>query len=62
MLIRRFVMRVPLRTTIDEGLLDFMRFKALELKVDMNDILESLIDKYRNGEVQIKVSRKRGEK
>jgi len=55
-------MRVPLRTTIDEVLLDFLRFKALELKVDMNDILEQLVEKYKSGELHIDVKRKRGEK
>ena len=56
------MMRTPLRTTINEELLDFMRFKALELKVDMNDILEQLIEKYQAGEVQIEAKRRRGEK
>jgi len=56
------MIRAPLRTTLDEDLLNFLRFKALELKVDMNDILESLVEKYRNGEVQIETKRKRGEK
>ena len=55
-------MRVPLRTTFDEELLDFLRFKALELKVDMNDILEVLAEKYKNDEIQIEVKRKRREK
>ena len=55
-------MRVPLRTTFDENLLDFLRFKALELKVDMNDVLEALVEKYKNNEIQIEVKRKRGEK
>ena len=55
-------MRLPLRTTIDEDLLDYMRFKALELKVDMNDILEQLIIKYKAGEIQLDVKRKRGER
>ena len=56
------MIRAPLRTTLDEDLLNFLRFKALELRVDMNDILESLVEKYRNGEVQIEPKRKRGEK
>jgi len=56
------MIRAPLRTTLDEDLLNFLRFKAIELKVDMNDILESLVEKYRNGEVQIETKRKRGEK
>ena len=41
-------MRIPLRTTLDEELLNFLRYKALELKVDMNDILEALAEKYKN--------------
>ena len=55
-------MRVPLRTTFNSELLDFLRFKALELKVDMNDILEELTMKYKHGDVDIAVKRKRGEK
>ena len=55
-------MRVPLRTTFDEDLLNFLRFKAIELKVDMNDILEALAEKYKSNKVQINVTRKRREK
>ena len=55
-------MRIPLRTTMDEELLNFLRYKALELKVDMNDILEALAEKYKNKEIHITVKRKRTEK
>jgi hypothetical protein len=55
-------MRVPLRTTIDENLLEFLKYKAIELKVDMNDIIETLTEMYKDNEVQITVIRKRGVK
>jgi len=46
-------MRVGFKTTIDEDLLSRLKIKAIQEKVNANDILESLIAKYLNGEIQI---------
>ena len=37
------MMRVLLNSTIDEGLLNYLRLKALELRVDTYDFSEVLI-------------------
>lgn len=51
-------MRVGYRTTLEENLISAVKIKAIELKVDANDILEELIRKYLSGETQINVKRK----
>ena len=55
-------MRVPMRTTLEEELLNYLRVKAIELKVDMNDILEALAEMYKNNEIHVEVKRRRGRK
>lgn len=51
-------MRVGYRTTLEEDLISAIKIRAIELKVDANDILEELIRKYLNGELQIEIKRK----
>ena len=51
-------MRVGYRTTLEEDLISAVKIKAIELKVNANDILEELIKKYLDGEIQIEVKRK----
>ena len=50
-------LRVGFRTTIDEDLLSKIKIKAIQEKVDVNDILEDLIRKYLNDEIQIKINK-----
>ncbi len=50
-------MRKGFRTTLDEDLLSQLKIKAIQKNVDVNDILEKLIAKYLNGEIQIEVKK-----
>jgi hypothetical protein len=54
---RRCDMRKGFRTTLDEDLLSQLKIKAIQKNVDVNDILEKLIAKYLNGEIQIEVKK-----
>ena len=51
-------MRIGFKTTIEENLIKQLKIKAIENKVDANDILELLIDKYLKGEVELKLNSK----
>ena len=46
-------MRIGFRTTIEEDLLSQIKIKAIEEKLNVNDILEQLIEKYLKGEIVI---------
>lgn len=46
-------MRKGFKTTLDEDLISQLKIKAIQEKVDVNDILEKLIVKYLNGEIEI---------
>lgn len=46
-------MRIGFRTTIEETLLSQIKIKAIEEKLNVNDILEKLIEKYLKGEIAI---------
>lgn len=48
-------MRIGFKTTIDEDLLSVLKVKAIQEKVNVNDILEKLIAKYLNNEIQIQL-------
>ena len=46
-------MRIGFKTTIEETLLSQIKIKAIEEKLNVNDILEKLIEKYLKGEIVI---------
>lgn len=48
-------MRKGFKTTLDEDLLSQLKIKAIQENVNVNDILELLIAKYLNGEIQIDI-------
>ena len=48
-------MRIGFKTTIEEDLISELKIKAIKEKVDVNDILEKLIAKYLNNEIQIEI-------
>jgi len=48
-------MRIGFKTTIEEDLISELKIKAIKEKVDVNDILEKLIAKYLNHEIQIEI-------
>ena len=50
-------MRVGFKTTIDEDLISEIKMKAIQEKVNVNDILEALIKKYLNGDVKIEINK-----
>jgi hypothetical protein len=50
-------MKVGLRTNLDEKLIMELKIKAIQEKVNVNDILEKLIEKYLNGEVKIEIKK-----
>lgn len=52
-------MRVGFRTNLDEILLQRLKILAIEMKVDVNDILEPLIEKYLNGEVELNIKKEK---
>lgn len=45
-------MRVGFKTTIEKELIEKLKIKAVQEGVSVNDILEILIDKYLEGEVE----------
>ena len=45
------------KTTIDEDLLSQIKMKAIQEKVNVNDILEKLIKKYLNGDIEININK-----
>lgn len=51
-------MRIGFKTTIEEELINKLKVNAIENKVNVNDILEQLIDKYLKGEIKIKYGSK----
>lgn len=55
---RRCNVRKGFRTTIEEDLISKLKIRAIQEKVDVNDILEELIKKYLNGDIQIKFNKK----
>lgn len=50
-------MRKGFKTTLDEDLLSRLKIKAIQENVNANDILEKLIEKYLNGEIQINIKK-----
>lgn len=50
-------MKVGFRTTIDEDLISQIKIKAIQEKVNVNEILEELIRKYLNGEIEIEIKK-----
>jgi len=48
---------VGFKTTIDEDLLSQIKMKAIQEKVNVNDILEKLIKKYLNGDIEININK-----
>lgn len=46
-------MRIGFKTTIEENLINKLKVNAIENKVNVNDILEQLIDKYLKGEIKL---------
>ena len=51
-------MRIGFKTTIDEDLISKLKIKAIQEKVNANDILEKLIEKYLNGDIEIDIDTK----
>lgn len=49
------IMRVGFRTNLDQDLIDQLKIKAIQEKVNVNDILEKLIEKYLKGEIIIEI-------
>lgn len=47
------MLRVGFKTTIEENLLSEIKIKAIQNKINVNDILEKLIEKYLNEEIQV---------
>jgi hypothetical protein len=54
--------RIGFKTTIEEDLISPLKIKAIQEKVDVNDILEALIFKYLNGDIQIEINSKNSTK
>ena len=52
-------MKTRFTTTIDDELLSQLKILAIQQKVNVNDILNSLIKLYVNGEVLIVIDRKK---
>lgn len=50
-------MRVGFKTTIEENLLSPLKIRAIQEKVNVNDILEKLIEKYLNGDTEISLDK-----
>lgn len=50
-------LRVGFKTTIDENLLSKIKIKAIQEKVNVNDILEKLIEKYLNEDIEININK-----
>jgi len=51
-------MRVGFKTTLDEELLSKIKIKAIQEKVNVNDILEELIKKYLDQQIILELKRK----
>lgn len=51
-------MRIGFKTTIKEDLINKLKFNAIENKVNVNDILEKLIEKYLKGEIKLDIGSK----
>ena len=51
-------MRKGFRTNLEETLIDNLKIRAIKERVDVNDILEPLIEKYLNNEIEIILSKK----
>lgn len=51
-------MRIGFKTTIDEDLISKLKIKAIQEKVNANDILEKLIEQYLNGDIEIDIDTK----
>ena len=51
------MLRIGFKTTIDEDLISQIKMKAIQEKVNVNDILEELIKKYLNNEIQIEIKK-----
>jgi len=47
------ILRIGFKTTLDEELLEQLKVDALKKKVNVNDILEQLIEKYLKGEIEV---------
>lgn len=52
-------LRIGFKTTIEEDLITQLKIDAITNKVDVNDILEQLIEKYLSGEIELKFSSKK---
>lgn len=50
-------MRVGFKTTLDEDLISKIKVRAIEEKVNVNDIIEKLLEKYLNGEIKIAIQK-----
>lgn len=53
----RVRVRVGFKTTLDEDLISQLKIKAIQEKVNVNDILEKLIEKYLKGETKIVIKK-----
>ena len=51
-------MRIGFKTTIEENLISDLKIKAIKEKVNVNDILEMLIQKYLKDEIEIDFNNK----
>lgn len=48
------VLRIGFKTTLEQELIEQLKIEAVKQKVNVNDILEKLIEKYLKGEIKIK--------
>lgn len=52
-------MRVGFKTTLEEDIISQIKIKAIELKVDVNDIIESLLKLYLSGDIKVEIEKKK---
>ena len=46
-------MRIGFKTTIEENLIQELKIDAINKKINVNDILEKLIEKYLKGDIEV---------
>ena len=46
-------MRIGFKTTIKENLIQELKIDAINKKINVNDILEKLIEKYLKGDIEV---------
>ena len=52
------MLRIGFKTTLEKELIDKLKIEAIKQGVNVNDILEVLIKKYLDGEIDIKNDKK----